>query len=226
MTGAVFQKIGIWAWLFLVPKGEDEGIGCFRTGEKTRPISSSNADAKIIEGAIFAPLDSVLPHEIIENQRGFVGGRNLCENIVSVDHWMRIYGSKWPQSSCTLLFDFAAAFPSIVRKWLRLCLLSKGLASWYVNLLFLSFVCNEHFFRFGSGVTSGFCPKRGIKQGGPASGGLFAISIDVFLRAIIDTCPHAKLAAFADDIACIYKTCLKMRQLLPILSCCSNPSVV
>ena len=63
------------AWLFLALKGgiEDEGA-IFRHASKLRPISSSNADGKLVEGALADPLLEVLPNEIVEQQS--VSARN------------------------------------------------------------------------------------------------------------------------------------------------------
>ena len=62
-----------------------------------------------------------------------------------------------------------------------MALLSKGLCAWYVNVLFVCFSNNTHYFQYAGKVTEGFKPSRGIKQGGKSSGGFFAIGIDALL---------------------------------------------
>ena len=59
--------------------------------------------------------------------------------------------------------------------------------------------------RLGGNLYKGFMVNSGIKQGCPASGSLFALLMDPFLRYLLCKIPRAKgiFLAFADDLAAV-----------------------
>ena len=82
---------------------------------------------------------------MVDVQRGFIPGRQLGENIVDLDSAGRAFGLEGETSFvehlgkrfCPLLafFDFAAAFSSLIQRWLFLVLPFIGTPAGIYNVL-------------------------------------------------------------------------------------------
>ena len=72
-------------------------------------------------------------------QRGFVAGRQGLQNVVDIDTRARIAdilaGTPSYLFPLLLLFDFAAAFPSVAHRWLYLCLLYARVPPHVINFI-------------------------------------------------------------------------------------------
>ena len=67
-------------------------------------------------------------------QRGFLGGRSLLANVIDVDHEaLRV--TLHHQRGAIVLFDFAAAFPSISHEFMFEVLESVGVPRKLLNLI-------------------------------------------------------------------------------------------
>eukprot|EP00959_Pyramimonas_sp_CCMP1952_P111785 2338119-Pyramimonas_sp.AAC.1 len=75
-------------------KGDEPADASFAVWapEKTRPISFSDTDNKIVSVAIKIPLGTVCQRVVFQQQRGFVRGRQMLGNILDLEskclHWL------------------------------------------------------------------------------------------------------------------------------------------
>ena len=107
-------------------------------------------------------------------------------------------------------FRCSAAFPSLAHAWIWFVLSCMGVPQYFIMLLqglyhqcFATVTLRGR--RFGI-----IDILSGIKQGCPASGSIFALSLDPCIRKIIFTLPIAiaRLGAYADDLAVVLKDLL------------------
>ena len=105
-----------------VPKGNEvlDEVLISRDAADTRPLAMKNSDNKIVGSVLNDKLKPILSKQTCKLQRGFVPGRQLIENVLDLDTASRIHSI---QSSPAMLpvialWDFAAAFPSILHAWI------------------------------------------------------------------------------------------------------------
>ena len=176
--------------------------GAYREAEDTRPLGLKCSDNKVIAGVANHTWKSMLADQLGQAQRGFLSGRYPSLNILDLDAWCRKLS--FPGASelpLLVLFDFAAAFPSIshrflftVLRWLKVPAgLMRLLEAFYTEVRGLG-LSGQELFRIFAGVL----------QGCPLSGSLFTISIDAFMRALQKlAADEARVAACADDIGLV-----------------------
>jgi hypothetical protein len=207
LNGKVLPKGFNTGNIVFIPKGELEADDAQirRSPEATRPICLSNTDNKLLAALLNDKLSTLAAATVHSQQRGFVRGRSLVDNIMEIEA-MAIHVHKYyREASGIALFDFTAAFPSLSHKWLFAVLRAMGIPNNILAVLaqlYTGCVMNIVF-----GVVQGFSfeVQAGIKQGCPASGSLFALALDPFLRMMLQTLP-VKLTvavAFADDLAAV-----------------------
>ena len=94
--------------MFLLPKGESEhdAIKIVRKAEDTRPLSASDAAAKIQAKAVIAPINEQLNVQIDADQRGFVPGRMIVDNIIEMDTVTRNVSLNFDHTAAAIFFDF------------------------------------------------------------------------------------------------------------------------
>eukprot|EP00972_Heterocapsa_arctica_P036688 5401367-Heterocapsa_arctica.AAC.1 len=73
--------------MVFIPKGEKIGDpeGVFRAPNETRPLSLSNAVAKLIAAALNATLSIICADSVHEVQQGFVRGRSIIDNVIALE---------------------------------------------------------------------------------------------------------------------------------------------
>jgi hypothetical protein len=195
------------AHMVFLPKGEYDGdvFGLARLPESTRPLSLSNAVAKVVAAALNTSLSQLAARTVSARQRGFVRGRNLLDNVVETEaaatHFAQYYGD----SSGIALLDLAAAFPSLAHSWIFAVLRQMGVPRFFRRALAKLYRKVDITLLFGGTMTAGFAATSGIKQGCPASGSLFALALDPFLRLLCARLPGPTsiVSAFADDMAVV-----------------------
>lgn len=223
------------SWLVLLAKGEQlsDPQLVARSPDDTRPISLSNSDSKICETALNIPLAESLEQWGDSDQRGFIGGRMIVDNVIELDTYGRIVAMQAGVASSTsesvhgkvgeclpalAFFDFAAAFPSVAWAYLWLCMHFAGLPRPYIRAFKKVYRCNVHFLRFMGRVFQAYVNASGVKTGGTASGSIFVLCIDPFLRMLRDRCSPRDLGrAFADDIGYVM---IDIRITLPLFVIC------
>ena len=95
-----------------------------------------NEDAKIVARTMDRCVRGEVAQSAHASRMEFTKGRNFVNNIVDLDSIGRIYGAD-PSSHLPViaLFDFAAAFPSIMHKYLWKSLKEIGLPKQIIKIL-------------------------------------------------------------------------------------------
>ena len=218
------------AWLALLAKGDhdDDDHSVARTAEDTRPVSLANSDSKICETALNQPLAKAMDGWASWDQRGFIKGRMMVDNIIEIDTHSRIAALSFSKGSGTerllpglpimAFFDFAQAFPSVAWAYLWMCMKYCGLPRPYVRAFKKMYANNVHFLRFMGRVYRAYVNASGVKTGGTASGTIFVLCIDPFLQMLRSRCgPRDFGRGFADDIGYVI---FDLRVTLPAFAEC------
>ena len=113
------------------------------------------------------------------NQRGFVRGRHILDNVVQLESEALIASSTSTTTPLMLAFDLEAAFPSVYHRFMWAVLKQYGIPRSFRNVL--KGLYNDHKvqIRLGGILYKGFKFRCGIKQGCPVSGSLFALLMDL-----------------------------------------------
>ena len=151
--------------------------------ENWRPISLLNIDYKIITKTIASRISNVLPFLIHDDQTGYVKGRYIGQNIRLIQDIMKITSLE-NIPGMAIFIDFKKAFDSVdweflakvletfnfgpqIRNWIRTfytdissCVINNGHASEFFSL------------------------QRGVRQGCPLSGILFALCAEILANAV------------------------------------------
>ena len=82
--------------------------------------------------------------------------------------------------ACSILFDFAAAFPSVFQDWLLSVLLAMAIQApaGFINTFISMYSENHAYTRNQGGLVLMFKVFSGVLQGCPLSGALFNVGID------------------------------------------------
>ena len=114
------------------PAGADPVHGDFFGAGDTRPLSIVNADNRIVANAIRAKAEPAIDKLVSTNQKGFLPGRAMLENVLDVEEGMAIGAlGEYPQAA--IFFDFKAAFPSSAHDFLMDCLAALGVPRGFRN---------------------------------------------------------------------------------------------
>jgi hypothetical protein len=105
-------NLGILCCLPKTKSGEDEDLGDYYEASSTRPLSLVNTDNRIIASAARLCWEPFFNAWVSDVQRGFLKGRSMLSNVVDVDCEAMTVSLTCARGSL-ILFDFAAAFPSM-----------------------------------------------------------------------------------------------------------------
>ena len=214
-------NFGIWAF---VPKGEEEddqsnGV-LFRHPLDTRPLAMKCTDNKAVCASTCYALSPVTRSCTSALQRA-CPGRQLGQNIIELDVESRVLAMRCLDSrethsmegnipphqvarlACLMLFDFAAAFPSVFHAWIFLVLKFIKAPIGFVNLVKTLYKGNEAYLKSGSSMQWLFSVFSGVLQGCPLSGALFNFAMDPLLHLFAKLVVNpglGKVMACADDI--------------------------
>lgn len=110
------------ALMILPPKGEVEGqgMGVGRRAAATSPLGLTNTDAKVVQAALSHSMSVCISRNAQHEQRGFVRGRKLAQNVLDMDTRMRMDGLRGciHATRAAVFFDFTAALPSASHEFL------------------------------------------------------------------------------------------------------------
>ena len=181
------------ARLFLIPKNESMLI------EKTRPISVTNCDNRIIASAVAEAIGPACDAIIHRSQKGFIPGRNGDTHIVDLNR--DYYKARVKRIQHYILFmDTEKAFDSVHHSFIFAVLKKAGFPSWVSRTLGGLMDSVTVLPVLGAGCTLEIAIERGVKQGCPLSPLLFALCYDPLLEAL-DRIDNIRNCAFADDLA-------------------------
>jgi endonuclease/exonuclease/phosphatase family metal-dependent hydrolase len=206
------------SYLIFLPKGEVDAdiFHTARTPDTTRPLNLTNTTAKLVAAALNRSLAAVAACTVIGQQRGFIKGRCLIDNVIEVDDFLIRAAKYYNDKHGLALLDFKAAFPSLSQHWIFHVLEFMNLPEFITTALKRLYSNCYAAILFNGEVYDGINITSGIKQGCPASGSLFALSLDPFIRHLLVQLPMPVhlIVAFADDIAIASRQLMKA---LPII---------
>ena len=196
--------------LALLPKDTEEGSGPVdRRPGRLRTLSCCNTDRKILSGAVTCPLGQVAQKYCLPRQRGGIKGRQMIDNIIELDTFMRLACFYSCIRPALLSFDLQAAFPSIIWFYIFAVLSAMGMPSAAIAFIKALYADARHIIRFKGRTVDAFTIENGILQGCPMSGALFAIALDPFMRRLLLRIHRPMqlygdmIAAFLDDIGMV-----------------------
>jgi hypothetical protein len=207
--------------MVFIPKGELEAdyVQVQRPPEATRPITLSNTVAKLFAKILNGKLAELACSTVLGNQRGFVRGRRLQDNIIEAESLAIHLCKHFAAESGMILFDFASAFPSLGHSFIFAALRRLGVPDYILTALRKLYTHCTASILIGGCNNIEITIRAGIKQGCPASGSIFALALDPFVRLLCLRLPRPlnSIGAFADDIVVTVLHLLPaMRTLFPI----------
>jgi hypothetical protein len=201
----------LWIFPSKGSQDDDSATAVKRGAADTRPLSLKNTDNKSLAGTVNAQLAEPISNWADEVQEGFVRGRQALNNVCTVDAHSRALDAiahsaaklSISQAPLLLLFDLAAAFPSIAHSFIFAVLEFYGFPTGlllFFRQLYNNNVCYATI--EGQRVLL-YTILSGILQGCPASGSLFVLAVDPFYRMVKARIAGSRSKAFADDLATI-----------------------
>ena len=146
-----------------VPKTSDtDDFGrIIRSPDGLRPLTLCNCDCKLLTSAIC---------------RGLHWYTMRC-NIFEIETTALAHVACAPQESGVLLTDFAAAYPSVNHSWIFSVLENTGLPDFLCRFVRSIYSDSITHVEFAGAERGQFLMARGVRQGCPASGFLFAMAL-------------------------------------------------
>ena len=195
-----------------IPKTSDidDNGRIIRSPDALRPLTLCNCDCKLLTSAICRGLHWYTMRCIHPSQR-CISSRQMTDNIFEIETTALAHVACAPQESGVLLTDFAAAYPSVNHSWIFSVIENTGWPGFlchFLRSIYRESITNVEF----AGAERGqFLMARGVRQGCPASGFLFAMAFDPIFRwlqeSIIPRNPdnleflQPAQYAYADDLA-------------------------
>ena len=166
-----------------IPKSSDVDNNGFivRSPDALRPLTLCNCNCKILTTAICRGLHWYTMRCIHPSQR-CISSRQMTDNISEVERTALAHVACALQEYGILLKDFAAAFPSVNHSWI-FHILEKAELPQFIRRFLRMIYCNSTTQVEFAWKTRGQLPTaRGVRQGCPASGFLFATAFDSIFR--------------------------------------------
>lgn len=198
------------AILTLIPKKGD--LGCLKNW---RPVSLICADFKILSKALTNRLKNCMASVIHKDQTFCIPKRSIFDNLFLLRDIITV--AKMHNLDIGLLsLDQEKAFDRVDHQYLFKTLEAFGFGPYFVSLIQLLYKDIYSMLRLNGSLTRPFSVNRGIRQGCPLSGLLYAISIEPLLVSlrrqlhgvnvpIFPSADPVKLTAYADDITIVIK---------------------
>ncbi|CAM2115636.1 unnamed protein product [Caretta caretta] len=191
------------AVLALLPKKGD-----LRDLRNWRPVSLLSTDYKIVAKAISLRLGSVMADVVHPDQTYTVPGRSIFDNLFLVRDLLEL-GQRDGLSFALLSLDQEKAFDRVDHGYLLSTLQAFGFGPQFVSFLQVLYASAECLVRLNWTLTEPVSFGRGVQQGCPLSGQLYALAIEPFLcllrrrmTGLVLREPELRLvlSAYADDV--------------------------
>jgi len=144
-----------------------EGLEIY-SPDSVRPLNVCNTDNRILASATRRAIEPILAKNITILQRGFIGGRDMLDNLFDVEEAM-ITASAKGVGATAIFFDFAAAFPSVEHEVMFEYFRPLGWPKWLRHMVWNLYTNYSCLIVLGSEIHAGFDITRGIRQGCPLS---------------------------------------------------------
>ncbi|CAM2105361.1 unnamed protein product [Caretta caretta] len=187
----------------LLPKKGD-----LRDLRNWRPVSLLSTDYKIVAKAISLRLGSVMADVVHPDQTYTVPGRSIFDNLFLVRDLLEL-GRRDGLSFARLSLDQEKAFDRVDHGYLLSTLQAFGFGPQFVSFLRVLYASAECLVRLNWTLTEPVSFGRGVRQGCPLSGQLYALAIEPFLcllrrrmTGLVLREPELRLvlSAYADDV--------------------------
>ncbi|MGH0177545.1 UNVERIFIED_CONTAM: hypothetical protein FKN15_075286, partial [Acipenser sinensis] len=191
------------AVITLLPKKGD--LRCLKNW---RPVSLLCTDYKIVAKAASLRLKSVLADVIHPDQSYTVPNRTIFDNIFLVRDLLH-YCKGTGRSVAFLSLDQEKAFDRVDHEYLFGTLRAFGFGPKFVGLFRMLYASAECLLKVNWSLTAPLAFRRGVRQGCPLSGQLYALCIEPFLcllrrrltgMALGAPDTRVVLSAYADDV--------------------------
>ncbi|CAM2114732.1 unnamed protein product [Caretta caretta] len=172
------------------------------------PVSLLSTDYKVVAKAISLRLGSVLADVIHPDQTYTVPGRTIFDNLYLVRDLLEL-GCRDGLSFALLSLDQEKAFDRVDHGYFLGTLRAFGLSPQFVGFLQVLYASAECVVRLNWTLTEPVSFGRGVRQGCPLSGQLYALAIEPFLcllrrrltgLALREPELWLVLSAYADDV--------------------------
>ena len=182
------------AVLTLIHKGKDLPKNRL---EHWRPISLTNTDYKILAKCLANRLCTVINTIVNEDQVGYIKGRNVSNNLRTIDDVLEYLRFK-EKPGILLALDFQKAFDSISKNYMIHAFKRFGFGTDFVQWIQVLFSDIRSCIGYNGWLSSDFEVKCGIRQGCPFSPLAFIVSIEL-LAIRLRQCSEIKSLSVAKD---------------------------
>lgn len=136
-------------------------------------------------------------------QRGFVPGRIPSDNVLGIGAHLSEWATHHDAPAGVMLLDVEAAFPSVSHEWLYRFFKHIGAPAALCMCVRMAYSGLSTTVSFGTSCTRSFRLRAGVRQGCPASGSIFAMLLDPWVRLLSRrlSAPDHVIAVYADDVA-------------------------
>ncbi len=184
-----------------------------KTIDSLRPITLLNNDYKLLAHIYTSLLKEGLSQVVSDTQSGFLNGRSIHNNIrLTLD--VLDYNELIEDKGCILFLDFKKAFDTLEHPFMIHTLKAFGFGDCFIKVIECFYKDVNSCVSLPHGTSPRFDVQNGIRQGCPASPGLFILAAEM-LTIMIKNCEMLKklnvfgtelaISQFADDTTLLLK---------------------